>query len=98
MAKKLLSLKSVVRTRRSYKGVGLTKRQKAFQGLAMFGHEVLMSTPLSTSRVGFSRNPTGLLKSFRISVNPVGLSYRTLQESYGTYRIPVGPIGLSGRT
>jgi hypothetical protein len=41
--KKLLSLKPVVSTRRSYKRVGLTKRQKFFQGLAMYDHEVWMS-------------------------------------------------------
>jgi hypothetical protein len=39
----LLSLKPVVRTRRSYKRAGLIKQQKSFQGLAMYGHEVLMS-------------------------------------------------------
>jgi hypothetical protein len=33
----------VVRTRKSYKIVGLLKRQKSFQGLTMYGHEVLMS-------------------------------------------------------
>jgi hypothetical protein len=40
---KLLSLKPVVRPWRSYKWVELSKRQKSFQGLAMYGHEVLMS-------------------------------------------------------
>jgi hypothetical protein len=43
MAKKLLSLKPVVRARRSYKSAGLIKRQKSFQGLAVYGHEVMMS-------------------------------------------------------
>jgi hypothetical protein len=43
IGKKLLSLKPVVRTRRSYKTAGLIKQQKSFQGLAMYGHEVLMS-------------------------------------------------------
>jgi hypothetical protein len=38
--KKLLSLKPVVRTRRSYKTAGLIKQQKSFQRLAMYGHEV----------------------------------------------------------
>jgi hypothetical protein len=38
--KKLLSLKPVVRTRRSYNRAGLIKLQKSFQGLAMYGHEV----------------------------------------------------------
>jgi hypothetical protein len=38
--KKLLSLKPVVRTQRSYKTNGLLKRQKSFQGLAIYGHEV----------------------------------------------------------
>jgi hypothetical protein len=33
---------SCLRTRRNYKGAGLIKRQKSFQGLAMYGHEVLM--------------------------------------------------------
>jgi hypothetical protein len=37
---KLLSLKPVVRTRRSYNRAGLIKQQKSFQGLAMYGHEV----------------------------------------------------------
>jgi hypothetical protein len=37
---KLLSLKTVVRTRWSYNRAGLTKRQKSLQGLAMYGHEV----------------------------------------------------------
>jgi hypothetical protein len=41
VGKKLLSLKPVVRTRRSYKKAGLTKRQKSFQELAMY--EVMMS-------------------------------------------------------
>jgi hypothetical protein len=41
--KKLLILKPVVRTRRSYKRAELIKRQKSLQGLAMYGHEVLMS-------------------------------------------------------
>jgi hypothetical protein len=40
IGKKLLSLKPVVRTRRSCKRAGLIKRQKSFQGLAMYGHEV----------------------------------------------------------
>jgi hypothetical protein len=43
LAKKLLSFKSVARTRRCYKRVGLIKRQQYFQELAMYGHEVLMS-------------------------------------------------------
>jgi hypothetical protein len=43
IGKKLLSLKPVVRTRRSCKRAGLIKRQKSLQGLAMYGHEVLMS-------------------------------------------------------
>ena len=41
--KKLLSLQPVVRTRRCYMRVRLIKRQKSFQGIAMYGHEVLMS-------------------------------------------------------
>jgi hypothetical protein len=41
--KKLLSLKPVIKTRRSYKRAGLKKRQNSFKGLAMYGHEVLMS-------------------------------------------------------
>jgi hypothetical protein len=41
--KKLLNLKPNVRTRWIYKTAGLMKRQKSFQGLAMYGHEVLMS-------------------------------------------------------
>ena len=41
--KKLLSLQPVVRTQRYYKGVRLIKQQKYFQGLATYGHEVLMS-------------------------------------------------------
>jgi hypothetical protein len=44
--KKLLSLKPVVRTRRSYKRAGLIKRQKSFQGLAMYGHEVFIRDTL----------------------------------------------------
>jgi hypothetical protein len=40
--KKLISLKPVVRTRRSYKRVGLTELQKSFQVLDMYCHEVLM--------------------------------------------------------
>jgi hypothetical protein len=44
--KKLLSLKPVVRTRMSYERVGLRKRQKSFQGLAKYDHEVLI--PLQT--------------------------------------------------
>ena len=40
MAKNFLSLKPVVRTRRSYNRAGLIKQQKSFQGLAMYGHEV----------------------------------------------------------
>jgi hypothetical protein len=40
---KLLSLKLVVTTPSSYQWVGYTKRQKSFQGLAIYGHEVLMS-------------------------------------------------------
>jgi hypothetical protein len=43
IGKTLLSLKPVVRTRRSYKRAGLMKQQKSFQGLAIYGHEVLMS-------------------------------------------------------
>jgi hypothetical protein len=43
IGKKLLSLKPVVRTRRSYKIAGLIKRQKSFQRLAMYGHEVMTS-------------------------------------------------------
>jgi hypothetical protein len=42
--KKLLSLQPVVRTRRSRKRVGLIKRQKSSQGLAMYGHEVFISS------------------------------------------------------
>jgi hypothetical protein len=40
IGKKLLSLKPVVMTRRSYNRAGLIKQQKSFQGLAMYGHEV----------------------------------------------------------
>jgi hypothetical protein len=40
IGKKFLSLKPVVRTRRSYKRAGLIKQQKSFQGLAIYGHEV----------------------------------------------------------
>jgi hypothetical protein len=40
IGKKLLSLKPVVRIRKSYKRAGLIKRQKSFQGFAMYGHEV----------------------------------------------------------
>jgi hypothetical protein len=43
IGKELLSSKPVLFTRRSYNRAGLTKRQKSFQGLAMYGHEVLMS-------------------------------------------------------
>jgi hypothetical protein len=43
LEKKLISLKPVVRTRRSYKKAGLIKQQKSFKGLAMYGHEALMS-------------------------------------------------------
>jgi hypothetical protein len=39
IGKKLLSLKRVVRIRRSQKTAGLIKQQKSFQGLAMYGHE-----------------------------------------------------------
>jgi hypothetical protein len=35
-------MKPVVRTQRSYKRAGFKERQKYFQGLAMYGHEVLM--------------------------------------------------------
>jgi hypothetical protein len=42
--KKLLISKPVLRTRRSYRRVGLKMRQKSFQGLAMYGHVVLMSS------------------------------------------------------
>jgi hypothetical protein len=38
--KKLLSIKAVVRTRRSYNRAGLIKQPNPFQGLAMYGHEV----------------------------------------------------------
>ena len=41
--KKLVSLQSVVRTRRYYKRVRLIKQQKSVQRLATYGHEVLMS-------------------------------------------------------
>jgi hypothetical protein len=41
--KKLFSLKPVVRTQRSYKRVGIIKRQKLFKGHTMYGHEVLVS-------------------------------------------------------
>jgi hypothetical protein len=40
---KLLSLKPVVRTRRSYQWVGYIKKKKSFPGLTMYSHEVLMS-------------------------------------------------------
>jgi hypothetical protein len=43
ISKKHVSLKPGVRTRRSYNRAGLIKEQKSFQGLAMYGHEVLMS-------------------------------------------------------
>jgi hypothetical protein len=42
-SKKLLILQSVVRTQRSHKRVGLKKTAKSFQGLAIYGHEVLIS-------------------------------------------------------
>jgi hypothetical protein len=41
--RKLFTSQSVVRTRRYCKRVKLLKRQKSFQGIAMYGHEVLMS-------------------------------------------------------
>jgi hypothetical protein len=50
--KKLLSLKPGVRTRRSYKRLGLIKRQKSFQGLAMYGHEELMSLQTRAMIIG----------------------------------------------
>jgi hypothetical protein len=50
--KKLLSLKPVVRTLRSYKRAGLIKRQKYFQGLAMYDHEVLMSLQMRAKFLG----------------------------------------------
>jgi hypothetical protein len=50
--KKLLSLKPVVRTRRSCKRVGLMKQQNSFQGLVMYGHEVLMSLQMRTKFFG----------------------------------------------
>jgi hypothetical protein len=43
MGKKLLSLKPVVRTRRSYERAELTKRHNSFQRLAVYSHEVLTS-------------------------------------------------------
>ena len=51
--KKLLSLQPVVRTRGYYKRVGLTKQQKiSFQGLAMYGHEVLTSLQMRAKFLG----------------------------------------------
>jgi hypothetical protein len=41
--KKTFQFQPVTRTPRSYKRVGLIKRQKSFPGLTMYGHEVLMS-------------------------------------------------------
>jgi hypothetical protein len=52
IGKKLLSLKPVIRTRRSYRRAGLIKRQKSFQGLAMYGHEVMMSLQMRESYSG----------------------------------------------
>jgi extradiol dioxygenase family protein len=44
MAKKLMSLKPVLRTRRSYtRELDLENGKKSFQAVAMYGHEVLMS-------------------------------------------------------
>jgi hypothetical protein len=40
IGKKLLSLKPVVRTRKSYNRAGLIKQQNSFQGLTMYGREV----------------------------------------------------------
>jgi hypothetical protein len=43
IGKTLLNLMPVIRTRISYWRAGLRKRHQSFQGLAMYGHEVLMS-------------------------------------------------------
>jgi hypothetical protein len=40
LAKKFLSLQPVVMTQQYYKEIRLIKRQKSFQGFAMYGHEV----------------------------------------------------------
>jgi hypothetical protein len=52
LANKLLSLQPVVRTRRCYTIVGLVERQKSFQGLATYGHEVLMSLQTRATFLG----------------------------------------------
>jgi hypothetical protein len=49
--KKLLSLEPVVRTRRSYERVGLIKRQKSFQGLAVYSHELSVDVLTNESKV-----------------------------------------------
>jgi hypothetical protein len=57
IGQKLLSLKPVVRTRRSYKRAGLIKRQKSFQGLATYGHEMLMSLQMRAKLIGTQFSP-----------------------------------------
>jgi hypothetical protein len=81
--KKLLCLKPVVRTQRSYKRVGLQKWQKSFQGLAMYSHEVLislllLSSSFSSSTIHSSQQPTRFapIYSFVIQVNTY-LSHNT---------------------
>jgi hypothetical protein len=51
--KKLLSSKPVVRTRSSYKIFGLIKRQKSFQGLAMYANYSLTSLEETSTKQAF---------------------------------------------
>jgi hypothetical protein len=63
----LVSLRPVLRTWRCYKRVGLKKkRHKSFQGLAIYGHEVLMSLQTQANFIG-----THFLHSY---VSNIGLS------------------------
>jgi hypothetical protein len=80
---KLFSLKPLLRTRRSYKAVELRKRPKSFQGLAMYGHEVLMSLQTRAKLFGthFIHFHVSDIRLWRITVYFTGKRWQHCQAT-----------------
>jgi hypothetical protein len=84
---KLLSLKPVVRTRRSYKRAGLIKRQSSSQGLAMYGHGVMMSLQKRAKLFGTHFLSEIAVKSCCVFVRKPYSCRSTFPATYNEFRL-----------
>jgi hypothetical protein len=82
--KKFFILKPVVRTQRSYKRVGLIKRQKSCQGLVMFGHEMLISLQMRAKLF-----ETHFLLCFLSDIRLRRMTFYSLKNVGNIARLPV---------